>query len=168
MRAVPRYPSNVYYNVSRQGQQLDEYNWIYVAPANGGGCVPITGRDDLPHDAGELGRVRDLRDARHVPPPDGQRPAAALLPPEQPRRLQPGAAGHRPGQGGILYPVIDALVDRYEAAFDRAGAPLVQLTSAQIAETLARQEAWAAARGRGHARGSRTAAYTYATAAPRR
>ena len=43
VRAVPRYPSNVYYNVSRQGQQLDEYNWIYVAPANGGGCVPITG-----------------------------------------------------------------------------------------------------------------------------
>ena len=39
MQAVPRYPSNVYYNVSRQGQQLDEYNWIYVAPANGGGCV---------------------------------------------------------------------------------------------------------------------------------
>ena len=26
-----------------------------------------------------------------------------------------------PAQGGILYPVIDALVDRYEAAFDRAG-----------------------------------------------
>ena len=52
---VPRYPSNVYYNVSRQGQQLDEYNWIYVAPANGGGCVPIAGRDDLPHDAGDAG-----------------------------------------------------------------------------------------------------------------
>ena len=35
-------PLNVYYNVSRQGQQLDEYNWIYVAPP-GGACVPITG-----------------------------------------------------------------------------------------------------------------------------
>ena len=55
---------------------------------------PDRGRDDLPHDARDLGRVRDERDARHVPPPDGQRPAAALLPPEQPRRLQPGAAGH--------------------------------------------------------------------------
>ena len=44
----------------------------------------------------------------------------------------------------------------------------VQLTSAQIAETLARQEAWAAGAGRGDARGSRTVAYTYATAAPRR
>ena len=43
VRAVPRYPSNVYYNVSRQGQQLDEYNWIYVAPADGGSCVPIAG-----------------------------------------------------------------------------------------------------------------------------
>ncbi|MDX6717293.1 MAG: hypothetical protein QOH30_3851, partial [Baekduia sp.] len=26
-QTVPRYPSNVYYNVSKQGQQLDEYNW---------------------------------------------------------------------------------------------------------------------------------------------
>ena len=54
VQAVPRYPSNVYYNVSRQGQQLDEYNWIYVAPANGGGCVPIAGCHHLPHHAGDV------------------------------------------------------------------------------------------------------------------
>ena len=33
-----------------------------------------------------------------------------------------------PNQGGILYPVIDGLLARYDAAFDRASAPLVQLT----------------------------------------
>ena len=42
VQAVPRYPSNVYYNASRQAQQLDEYNWIYVSPP-AGGCVPIAG-----------------------------------------------------------------------------------------------------------------------------
>ena len=32
LRAVPRYPSNVYYNVANRADQLDEYNWIYLAP----------------------------------------------------------------------------------------------------------------------------------------
>jgi hypothetical protein len=49
-----------------------------------------------------------------------------------------------PNQGGILYPVVDGLLGRYDAAIDRAKAPLVQLTSAQIAATLAQQSTWAA------------------------
>ncbi len=28
---VPRYPSNVYYNVATRADQIDEYNWIYAA-----------------------------------------------------------------------------------------------------------------------------------------
>lgn len=35
---VPRYPSNVYYNVATRSDQLDEYNWIYL-PAPNGTCV---------------------------------------------------------------------------------------------------------------------------------
>ncbi|MGZ8632646.1 MAG: hypothetical protein ACXWZZ_02170, partial [Solirubrobacteraceae bacterium] len=42
IQAVPRYPSNVYYNVANRADQLDEYNWIYVAPPLGN-CVPIPG-----------------------------------------------------------------------------------------------------------------------------
>ena len=41
-----------------------------------------------------------------------------------------------PDQGGILYPMIDGLLGRYETDFDRADEPLVQLTSAQIGATL--------------------------------
>jgi hypothetical protein len=49
-----------------------------------------------------------------------------------------------PNQGGLLYPVIDGLLARYDAAIDRTNAPLLQPTSAQIAATLAQQSAWAA------------------------
>jgi hypothetical protein len=49
-----------------------------------------------------------------------------------------------PGQGGILYPVVDGLLARYDATIDRAKAPLIQLTSAEIAAALSRQSAWAA------------------------
>src|SRR5690606_30839563 len=36
---VPRYPSNVYYNVGTQAELLDEYNFIYLPPSLGGRCV---------------------------------------------------------------------------------------------------------------------------------
>jgi hypothetical protein len=49
-----------------------------------------------------------------------------------------------PNQGGVLYPMVDGLLGRYDATIDRVKAPLVQLTSAQVAATLSRQGAWAA------------------------
>ena len=142
VRAVPRYPSNVYYNVSRQGQQLDEYNWIYVAPP-GGACVPITGVTTC-RAAGATWAEYVASETqvmfRHL---TGNDPRPHYF-------HQSNLAGYNAAlpdvhadQGGILYPVIDALLARYDTAFDRAAAPLVQLTPTQIADTLARQEAWA-------------------------
>lgn len=36
---VPRHPTNMYYNAATQAQQLDEYNYFYLPPSLGGGCV---------------------------------------------------------------------------------------------------------------------------------
>ena len=33
--AIPRYPTNIYYNVSTQAEEVDEYNQIYLAPPSG-------------------------------------------------------------------------------------------------------------------------------------
>ncbi len=46
--------------------------------------------------------------------------------------------------GGTLYAVIDSLLGRYDAVFDRGSAPLIQLSQQQIADTLAQQDGWAA------------------------
>ena len=56
-------------------------------------------RDHVSHGPCDVGRVREQREHHHVPPPHGQRPAAALLPPDQPGRLQPGPLGDRPRPG---------------------------------------------------------------------
>ena len=151
VQAVPRYPSNVYYNVSRQGQQLDEYNWIYVA-AGRRRLRADRGRHDLPHDARDLGRVRDQREPGHVPPRRRQRPAAALHPPEQPRRLQPGAARDATRtRAASLYPVFGApgrtATRRRSTARARRSCSSRTRRSAQ---TLAQQNAWAANRGQRH------------------
>src|SRR5690606_33026611 len=47
--------------------------------------------------------------------------------------------------GGVLYPVVDAMLADYRRYF-AANAPIVQLRHAEIADQLARQEAWAVVR----------------------
>jgi hypothetical protein len=143
-QAVPRYPSNVYYNVSRQGQQLDEYNWIYVAPANGGGCVPIpnvTTCRTAPATWAEYVASENTVMFRHLM---GNDPRPHFMHQSNLADYNPALPETDPGQGGILYPVVDGLLARYDAAIDRAKAPLVQLTSAETAATLAQQATWAA------------------------
>lgn len=143
-QAVPRYPNNVYYNVSRQGQQLDEYNWIYVAPANGGGCVPIpdvTTCRTAPATWAEYVASENTIMFRHLM---GNDPRPHFMHQSNLADYDPALPETDPNQGGVLYPMIDGLLGRYDATIDRAKAPLVQLTSAQVAATLSRQAAWAA------------------------
>ncbi|HEY4097940.1 MAG TPA: hypothetical protein VGM33_20630, partial [Baekduia sp.] len=144
VQAVPRYPSNVYYNTSRQGQQLDEYNWIYVAPANGGGCVPIAGvttcRTTPATWTDYLGSENTIM-FRHLM---GNDPRPHFMHQSNLADYNPALPETDVNQGGILYPVVDGLLTRYDTAIDRSKAPLVQLTSAQIAATLAQQSGWAA------------------------
>ena len=147
IRAVPRYPSNVYYNVSRQGQQLDEYNWIYLAPAAGGGCVPIAGVTTCrttPATWAEYVTSETNVMFRHL---TGNDPRPHFFHQSNLANYTPALPDTHPDQGGILYPVIDVLAGRYENAFDRPSAPLLQLTQTQIGNELARQEAWARAAG---------------------
>lgn len=144
VQAVPRYPSNVYYNVSKQSQQLDEYNWIYVLPANGGGCVPIADVTTCRTAAATWQQYVDSENTimfRHVM---GNDPRPHFMHQSNLADYNAALPETDPNQGGILYPVVDGLLKRYDTAFDRGSAPLVQLTSSQIAATLARQNAWAA------------------------
>ena len=143
-QAVPRYPSNVYYNVSRQGQQLDEYNWIYVAPANGGGCVPIpevTTCRTTPATWSEYVASENTIMFRHLM---GNDPRPHFMHQSNLADYNPALPETDPEPGRDPLPGHRRAAGRYDAAIDRAKAPLVQLTSAQVAATLARQSAWAA------------------------
>jgi hypothetical protein len=143
-QTVPRYPSNVYYNVSKQGQQLDEYNWIYVAPANGGGCVPIAGVTTCRTTAATWADYVTSENNimfRHVV---GNDPRPHYMHQSNLADFNPALSETDPSQGGVLYPVVDGLLQRYDAYVDRASEQLVDLTSGQIATTLAQQNTWAA------------------------
>lgn len=136
VRAVPRYPTNVYYNVATQAQLLDEYNYLYLPPALGGVCVntAVTTCESAPVTWATLMQREADRIFGHVM---GNDPRPHYF--HQSNIAQTDRAG-----GGVLYPVLDATLASY-ARFFAANSPIVQLRHAAIADLLARQAAWAGA-----------------------
>ena len=144
---VPRYPTNVYYNASRQSQLLDEYNWIYNSTK---GCVPIT--DVTTCNAADVTWDQYLASERgivfgHITG-DDPRPHYAH---------QSNLADYNPAlpetfldpvtpalsQGGILYPYLGSILGYYRSLY-ADNAPITQLNSTQISAALTREQAWAA------------------------
>ena len=125
-QTVPRFPTNVYYNVGTQAEQLDEYNYVYLPPALGGRCVasatntcrsaPATWTDYVNSEAGIV--FRHLMD-------NDPRPHYAH---------QSNLA-----EDGVLYPVLDELLRRYRLYFQP---DVVQLPLAQVGKTIQRQAGW--------------------------
>ena len=136
-RTVPRHPMNIYYNVGRQSEEVDEYNWLYTSTADGGSGIctdnpastclaqPLTGSQF----AGYIVPLEARIAFDHVVSADTDPHYAH----------QSNLAEDR-----ILYPVLDAILAKYRAAFTTA-TPIVNPTYAQIATVQNQQTAWASA-----------------------
>jgi hypothetical protein len=147
-RAVPRYPSNVYYNVANRADQLDEYNWIYTAPP-AGGCVAIpnvTTCNAAPVDWAYYLASETRIMLGHL---TGNDPRPHYFHQTNIAQSDPNAPATATNVGGTLYAVIDTLLARYDQVFDRASAPLLQVTQQQAADTLLQQDTWVATRASG-------------------
>lgn len=136
IRAIPRYPTNVYYNVATQEQLVDEFNYIYLPPELGGICVD-TEVTTCRSEAASWEDVEELESQRIFGHMMGNDPRPHYF-------HQTNIAVSEDEEGAVLYPILDAMLDRYEGYFNET-VPIVQLDPTEIAEHLARQEAWAAA-----------------------
>ena len=145
--AVPRYPSNVYYNVANRADQLDEYNWIYTSPAGGGGCVPITNVTTC--NAAPVDWTYYLTSETRIMFGHlmGNDPRPHYFHQTNIAQSNPTAPASATNVGGTLYAVIDTLLARYDQIFDRGSSPLLQLSQQQVADTLLQQDRWTANRG---------------------
>jgi hypothetical protein len=148
IQTVPRYPTNVYYNVANRADQLDEYNWIYTSPPVGG-CVPIAGvttcnAAEVPWQAYLDSEARIMM--RHL---TGNDPRPHYFHQTNIAQSDLGRPVTDTTVGGTLYALIDTVLARYDQVYDRGVAPLIQLPHRQVAATLTRQDAWAATRAGG-------------------
>ncbi len=136
-RAIPRYPTNVYYNVATREQLVDEYNHLYLPPELGGVCV----NTEVTTCRSSAARWEDIVELEsqlifsHIM---GNDPRPHYF-------HQTNLAESGRGEGAVLYPVIDATAGLYERYFSSTSEPIQQLTHSQIGELLGRQSAWATA-----------------------
>jgi hypothetical protein len=135
-RVVPRYPTNVYYNVATQEQELDEYNHLYLPPELGGACVNTSITTCFTSQASwsDFVRAESERIFGHMM---GNDPKPHFF-------HQTNLAESEKPEGAVFYPVLNATLADYSRYFN-ASEPIVQLTPTQVSEQLGRQERWGAA-----------------------
>lgn len=138
-RTVPRYPTNVYYNVATRAQLLDEYNHLYLPPELGGVCVPsevTTCRSS----AARWEEFLELESQLIFTHMMGNDPRPHYF-------HQTNLAESERAEGAVLYPVVEATLGLYSRYFSTSSAPIQQLTPTQIATLLGRQGEWASSGG---------------------
>jgi hypothetical protein len=148
-RAVPRYPTNIYYNVSTEAQEVDEFNQLYTPVAEGGKCVasPTNTCETKPANFAEIVNSIDTNMFQHVMGNDPrphyfhQPNLMGSPPPGPPTTGTPPATLPSVGNG-LFYSVVNPLLEEYNQYFN---APIEQLTVAQIGQLLAEQQAWSKA-----------------------
>ncbi|MEV7391385.1 hypothetical protein [Streptomyces sp. NPDC091215] len=133
---VPRYPMNVFYNVAKAAEEVDEYNWLYTSRAQGGSGLC----EDNPATTTCLSAPLDT----------GTGYAGYIVPLET--RI---ALGHvlsddpRPHyihqsnltEDRIAYPVLNGVLDGYRTLF-ADNTPVVNLRMKDIGTELKRQADW--------------------------
>ena len=132
IRTIPRYPTNVYYNVDRQAQELDEYNYLYNSNR---GCKPIAGITTCNTSDVTWQQLLDNETAvmfRHI---TGNDPRPHYF--HESNLADSGASG-----GAPFYALMNQVLAQYHRYFT---VPLTQLSPTQIGDELARQQAWSAA-----------------------
>lgn len=134
---VPRYPMNIFYNTATKAEAVDEYNWIYTSAADGGSGLCETHPDTmtcinpLDLDSGFDSYIAEIE----------SRIALGHLLGNDPRPHY--AHQSNLAAEGILYPVLDRIVDGYRSTF-ADNSPVMNPTLTEAGEELVRQRDWAA------------------------
>ncbi|HEY1777504.1 MAG TPA: hypothetical protein VGG41_15200, partial [Solirubrobacteraceae bacterium] len=147
--AIPRYPTNIYYNVSTNAEEVDEYQTLYDLPT----CVPVSGvttcsPTGTTFTIAQIIASVDQNMFQHMM---GNDPRPHYF--HQTNLMTSATSGVIGNGDGLYYETMDPLLVQYNQYF-ATNAPIVQPTIAQIAAVLAQQSAWAA--GQGHVSGSIT------------
>ena len=132
----PRYPMSLWYNVDTVASEIDEYNYLYADPSQGGGgfcksnpaivtCLPAplnatTGFSDY------IVPTETRMDLSHIMTND-----------PRPHYIhQPNFTGDR-----IVYPVMDKILGTYKTLYG-ASAPIINPTETDAANIEVEQQAW--------------------------
>jgi hypothetical protein len=147
--AIPRYPTNIYYNVSTNAQEVDEYQTLYDLPT----CTPVSGITTC-NPAGTaftIGQIVASVDQNMFQHMMGNDPRPHYF--HQTNLMSSSTSGVDGDGDGLYYETLNPLLAEYNQYF-AANAPIEQPTMAEIGVLLGQQSAWTA--GQAHVTGSIT------------
>ena len=130
-QAVPRYPTNIYYNVSTAAEEVSEYNYIYLPPH----CVNTATNTCLTTGVTDVSQIYASVDQNMFSHMMGNDPRPHYF---HQTNLIGGSST------GLFYGTINPLLSEYSTYFNAATAPIEQPTMSQAASLLANQSSWAA------------------------
>ncbi|MFL5864074.1 MAG: hypothetical protein ACJ780_25435, partial [Solirubrobacteraceae bacterium] len=139
---IPRYPTNIYYNVSTNAQEVDEYQTLYDS-APSGNCQPIAGVTTCNPSgtAFTISQIVASVDQGMFQHMMGNDPRPHYF---HQTNLMDQKTGAATGQGdGLFYETLNPLLAQYNQYF-AASAPIEQPTTPQIGALLSQQATWAA------------------------
>jgi hypothetical protein len=156
-QAIPRYPTNIYYNVSTEAQELDEYNTLYLPESKGGKCKPseTTTCEETPANFAQIVASVDSNMFLHMMGNDPrphyfhQTNMMGTPPPGEPTTGTPPSTSPAVGDG-LYYSVMNQLLAEYRKYFKT---PLEQPTGSAIGNLLGEQAAWKNALANGQVTG---------------
>jgi hypothetical protein len=148
-QSIPRYPTNIYYNVSTEAQEVSEFNELYLPESLGGKCVNTSTNtcEEKEANFAEIVNSIDTNMFQHVMGNDPRphyfhQPNLMGSPPPGPATTgTPPATSPNVGDG-LFYSVLNPLLEEYSHYFN---VPIEQLTVAQIGQLLLEQQAWSKA-----------------------
>ncbi|MFJ6948057.1 hypothetical protein ACISU4_26010 [Streptomyces wuyuanensis] len=132
---VSRHPMNVFYNVGRAAEQVDEYNWIYTSRAQGGSGICEGSATTTCLDA-PLDPATGYAD--HIVPLEARIAMGHILANDpRPHFIhQSNLAEDR-----IAYPVLDRILDQYSALY-ADDTPLVNPRMKDVGAELRERASW--------------------------
>jgi hypothetical protein len=137
--AIPRYPTNIYYNVSTNAQEVDEYQTLYDDPT----CVPVAGVTTC-NPAGTAFTINQIiasADQNMFQHMMGNDPRPHYF--HQTNLMSSQTSGVNGNGNGLFYETMNPLLTQY-ASYFAANAPIVQPTMPQIGTLLNEQSGWLA------------------------
>ena len=137
--AIPRYPTNIYYNVSTNAQEVDEYQTLYDDPT----CVPIAGVTTC-NPAGTAFTIAQIvasADQNMFQHMMGNDPRPHYF--HQTNLMSSQTSGVTGDGDGLFYETMNPLLAQYSSYF-LGNAPIIQPTMPQIATLLNEQSGWLA------------------------
>jgi hypothetical protein len=147
-RSIPRYPTNIYYNVSTEAQEVDEFNQLYL-PSPAGKCTNSSTNtcEEKPANFAEVVNSIDTNMFQHMMGNDPRphyfhQPNLMGTPPIGPPTTGTPPATLPSKGDGLFYSVLNPLLEEYAQYFNVS---IEQLTMTQIGALLAEQQAWSKA-----------------------